>query len=50
MHKPGTASILALRGPWPLYILGGELRAMVFFAWFYLPFIFVNKTDQPAKA
>jgi len=50
MHKPGNASILDLLGPWPLYILVGELLAMVFFALFYLPFIFVNKTDQRAKA
>ena len=50
MHKPGNASILDLLGPWPLYILVGELLAMVFFALFYLPFIFVNKTDPRAKA
>ena len=50
MHKPGNASILDLLGPWPLYILVGELLAMVFFALFYLPFIYVNKTDQSAKA
>ena len=50
MHKPGNASILDLLGPWPLYILVGELLAMVFFALFYLPFIFIKKTDQPAKA
>ena len=50
MHKPGNASILDLLGPWPLYILVGELLAMVFFALFYLPFIFIKKTDQPTKA
>jgi hypothetical integral membrane protein (TIGR02206 family) len=50
MHKPGNASVLDLLGPWPLYILVGELLAMVFFALFYLPFIFVNKTDPRAKA
>ena len=50
VHKPGNASILDLLGPWPLYILVAELVAMVFFALFYLPFIFVNKTDQAAKA
>jgi len=26
------------------------LLAMVFFALFYLPFIFIKKTDQPTKA
>ena len=50
VHKPGNGSILDLLGPWPLYILVAELVAMVFFALFYLPFIFVNKTDQAAKA
>jgi len=49
MNKPGNASILDLLGPWPLYILVGELLAMVFFALFYLPFIHVNKTDQSAR-
>lgn len=50
VHKPGNASILDLLGPWPLYILVAELVAMVFFALFYLPFFFINKTDQPARA
>ena len=50
VHKPGNASILDLLGPWPLYILVAELVAMVFFALFYLPFMFVNKTVQPIKA
>ncbi len=38
MRKPEVASLLDLMGPWPYYILAGEVLIMGFFLIFYLPF------------
>lgn len=37
-HKPQNASLLNLLGPWPWYILGGQVVALVLFLLLYWPF------------
>lgn len=38
MHKPPTASLLDVMGPWPWYLLALEGMALVIFVLLYLPF------------
>lgn len=39
-HKPPVASLLDLLGPWPTYLITGQLLAGVLFFILYLPFYF----------
>ena len=39
MHKPPGPSILDLMGPWPWYILGGEVLMVILFLLLILPFV-----------
>ncbi len=40
LNKPPVQSMLDYMGPWPWYILAGELVALILFFLFYLPFAF----------
>jgi hypothetical integral membrane protein (TIGR02206 family) len=42
-HKPPVASLLDYFGPEPYYVITVELVALLFFAFYYLPFYFVKK-------
>jgi hypothetical integral membrane protein (TIGR02206 family) len=39
-HKPDSASPLDFLGPWPVYLLGGEVLALILFFLLWLPFRF----------
>ncbi len=39
LHKPNTASLMDVLGPWPLYLIWIELIALLFCSLLYLPWI-----------
>jgi hypothetical integral membrane protein (TIGR02206 family) len=46
-HAPGVHSLLDLMGPWPWYVFGAAVLALVLFAALDLPFWFGRRTAQP---
>lgn len=52
MHKPETASLMDMLGPWPWYLLAVEAIGLVMMLILYLPFIIMDwrKKRQPQPA
>lgn len=44
-HKPPAPTLLDLFGPWPWYILGGEVLAVALFTVVFLPFAFRRRAQ-----
>jgi hypothetical integral membrane protein (TIGR02206 family) len=43
LHKPPTASLFDVLGPWPVYLLAAEGIALVVFLLLYLPFVIQDR-------
>ncbi|RMF06729.1 MAG: TIGR02206 family membrane protein [Candidatus Neomarinimicrobiota bacterium] len=48
-HKPETASLLDIMGPWPLYLIPLSLVALVIFFLCYLPFPIAERVRRTAS-
>lgn len=47
--KPPSATILDVMGPWPIYLITGQLLALVLFFLLYLPFYFNAQKPKSVK-
>jgi uncharacterized membrane protein YwaF len=47
-QKPATPSLLDMLGPWPWYLLAGELIAVLLVLLLYLPFALADRRARRA--
>ncbi len=50
LHKPESASLMDLLGPWPLYLLSVELVALILCTLLYLPFVLKDRKARMMAA